>query len=96
MYFATFVFSGLIYPLFLPAISGKHSNLFYVSTKNSEIVREVILTLMFEFQKRLSKLDFSEKYIRMSETFWISSLAKIFIELNRDEGQCWPLIIKKI
>lgn len=95
MYFTTYVFSEFIDPLFLSAISGKHSNLLYVSIKNSSIY-EVIVTLMSEFQKRLSKLHFSEKYIRIGKSFWISSLARIFTELNRNEGQCCLLIIKKM
>lgn len=49
MYFVIFVFSGLIYLFFLLVISGKYFNLFYVLIKNSEIVREVIFILMFEF-----------------------------------------------
>lgn len=51
---------------------------------------------MFEFQERPSKLDFSEKYIKMGEHFWISSLARLFMELNREKEHCQLLIIKKI
>lgn len=47
-----YVFSGLTYTFFPPAISEKHSNLlFYVSTKNSNVTCEVKPTLMFDFRK---------------------------------------------
>lgn len=55
------------------------------SIKNSNIVWEVTLTLMFEFQGggEMSKLDFYEKYIRRGKTFKISGLPSMSMELKR-------------